>query len=205
MQGPRSNLLLINQLRLLTHLRLDDTFALDAANAGTRGHEEEDMANWQEWTPDPRDAASAGGGSSSRTADIISMLINIYGSREMFVDEYRSLLSNRLLAATNYESDREIRNLELLKLRFGEAPLQQCEVMLKDVTDSKRINTLLHSEVKEGEAAASGGGSRELQNLSFPVNGLVLSAQFWPPFKEETLQLPEEIQVRKKLKKISMI
>ncbi|CAB4060002.1 APC2 [Lepeophtheirus salmonis] len=33
-----------------------------------------------------------------------------------------------------------------LKLRFGESPLHQCEVMLKDIRDSKRINFLLHSD-----------------------------------------------------------
>lgn len=64
-----------------------------------------------------------------RASDIISMLVNIYGSKELFVNEYRTLLSNRILS--QYDPDREIRNLELLKKRFGEAPLHQCEVMLK--------------------------------------------------------------------------
>ena len=50
------------------------------------------------------------------------------------------MLSNRLLSQFSYNTEREIRNLELLKLRFGEASLQQCEVMLKDISDSKRIN-----------------------------------------------------------------
>ena len=76
------------------------------------------------------------------------MLVNIYGSKELFVNEYRTLLSNRLLnlnqSQFTYDTDKEIRNLELLKLRFGEASLHQCEVMLKDIGDSKRINNLLH-------------------------------------------------------------
>lgn len=76
------------------------------------------------------------------------MLVNIYGSKELFVNEYRTLLSNRLLNPNQfqftYDTDKEIRNLELLKLRFGEASLHQCEVMLKDIGDSKRINNLLH-------------------------------------------------------------
>ena len=66
-----------------------------------------------------------------RSSDIISMLVNIYGSKELFVNEYRTLLSNRILSQFTYDAEREIRNLELLKLRFGEAPLHQCEVMLK--------------------------------------------------------------------------
>ena len=54
----------------------------------------------------------------NRSADIISMLVNIYGSKELFVNEYRSLLSNRLLAQRSYDTDKEIRYLELLKLRY---------------------------------------------------------------------------------------
>ena len=40
----------------------------------------------------------------------------------------RSLLAEKLLGKTDYECDREIRTLELLKLRFGEANLHNCEV-----------------------------------------------------------------------------
>lgn len=32
------------------------------------------------------------------------------------------------------------RNIEILKVRFGESPLQVCEVMLRDMTDSRRID-----------------------------------------------------------------
>lgn len=34
-------------------------------------------------------------------------------------------------APSEMRSSREIRNVELLKLRFGEAPMHFCEVMLK--------------------------------------------------------------------------
>ena len=77
---------------------------------------------------------------SRRASDIISMLVNIYGSKELFVNEYRTLLADRILTQFNYEIEKEIRYLELLKLRFGETQLHYCEVMLKDVADSKRLN-----------------------------------------------------------------
>lgn len=149
-------------------------------------YEEEDMENWQEWTPDPVDVTVGRKSQSRRTSDIISMLVNIYGSKELFVNEYRSLLSNRLLSHFSYDAEKEIRNLELLKLRFGEAPLHQCEVMLKDIGDSKRINTLLHSE--------EDSGCSDLRKQSFPINSIILSAQFWPQFKQDTLELPPEVQ-----------
>jgi len=140
------------------------------------------LDDWEQWQPDPVDAPTKH--RARRSADIISMLVNIYGSKELFVNEYRSLLSNRLLAHCSYDTDKEIRYLELLKLRFGEVPLHQCEVMLKDIGDSKRMNGLLHTV---------DGGCPELQTQAFPVNSLILSAQFWPQFKAENLELPDEV------------
>ena len=81
-----------------------------------------------------------------RSADIISMLVNIYGSKEVFVNEYRTLLADRILTHYNYDTARELRYLELLKLRFGETQLHACEVMLKDVADSKRLNTRIREQ-----------------------------------------------------------
>ncbi|XP_059088575.1 anaphase-promoting complex subunit 2-like [Tigriopus californicus] len=162
---------LADELKKNEGLSLDDSF-----------YEEQDMDNWESWVPDPIDAPSISKG--RRTSDIISMLVNIYGSKELFVNEYRSLLSNRLLSHFTYDTEKEIRNLELLKLRFGDAPLHQCEVMLKDIGDSKRINTSLHS---------ADAGSAELNRQAFPVNAVILSAQFWPQFKQENLQLPQSV------------
>jgi anaphase-promoting complex subunit 2 len=54
------------------------------------------------------------------------MLVNIYGSKELFVNEYRTLLADRILTQFNYEIEKEIRYLELLKLRFGETQLHYC-------------------------------------------------------------------------------
>ncbi len=48
--------------------------------------------------------------------------------------------------------DLQVRNVELLKLRFGEGNLHFCEVMIKDVADSRRINGLITMEMgKERE------------------------------------------------------
>lgn len=37
------------------------------------------------------------------------------------------------------------RNIEILKVRFGDAALQVCEVMLKDMTDSRRVDQHVQS------------------------------------------------------------
>lgn len=117
-------------------------------------------------------------------SDIISTLVNVYGSQDLFVNEYRTLLADRLLSQLNYHTEREIRHLELLKRRFGENQLHYCEVMLKDVYDSKRIDGNIHSDT-----------SYNLQKELFPTSALILSAQFWPPFKEDwKLKLPSIVQ-----------
>lgn len=74
------------------------------------------------------------------------MVVDIYGSKEIFVKEYRSLLADRLLTQLDFSPEKEIRNLELLKLRFDETLLHTCEVMLKDISDSKRINAHIQND-----------------------------------------------------------
>lgn len=145
---------------------------------------DDDTVDWKDWRPPPIDADLAQAGQSRRTSDIISMLVNVYGSKELFVNEYRILLADRLLSQFNYNNlqlttDKEIRYLELLKRRFGDSQLHYCEVMLKDVHDSRRMNVHLHSD-----------SNFNLSDKDFPCNAIILSAQFWPPFKEETLEVP---------------
>lgn len=79
------------------------------------------------------------------------MVVDIYGSKEIFVNEYRSLLADRLLSQLDFNPEREIRNLELLKLRFEETMLHTCQVMLKDITDSKRINAHIQNPIEQPE------------------------------------------------------
>lgn len=79
------------------------------------------------------------------------MVVDIYGSKELFVGEYRSLLADRLLHQLDFNPEKEIRNLELLKLRFGEMLLHNCEVMLKDISDSKRINANIHNDAENAK------------------------------------------------------
>ncbi|KAF7266110.1 hypothetical protein GWI33_020535 [Rhynchophorus ferrugineus] len=137
--------------------------------------------NWETWVPDPVDAlpckqSPKETNPSRRNADIISMLVNIYGSKELFVNEYRTLLADRLLSQYTCDTEKEIRYLELLKLRFGDSHLHFCEVMLKDIADSKRIN----QRIKE---------DAEYLESDIPLSTMIVSQQFWPPFKDEKLEL----------------
>lgn len=40
-----------------------------------------------------------------------SLLVNIYGSREVFVSEYRNLLADRLLQSLVYDTSTEVRTI----------------------------------------------------------------------------------------------
>ncbi|CAL8099596.1 unnamed protein product [Orchesella dallaii] len=140
------------------------------------------MTNWRSWVPDPIDVPKDK--HNLRKSDLIEALVSIYGSKTVFIDEYRALLADRLLRMIKPGCiTREIKCLELLKLRFGESDLQKCEVMLKDVSDSQRLNVRFYEE--EGAA---------LVNSDVKLTGLVVSAQFWPTFKKETLELPKPVE-----------
>lgn len=70
--------------------------------------------------------------------DLVTMLVNLYGSQQAFINEYQNMLAEKLMSAKDYNIDEEIRNIELLKLRFGESALQTCNIIIKDVKDSKK-------------------------------------------------------------------
>ncbi|XP_072840665.2 anaphase-promoting complex subunit 2 [Pogona vitticeps] len=146
---------------------------------------DDDVSDPEDWVPDPVDADPGKSSSKRRSSDIISLLVSIYGSKDLFINEYRTLLADRLLHQFNYSAEREIRNVELLKLRFGEAQMHYCEVMLKDMADSRRINTNIHDEEQK---------LPEEERPPFSLMAIILSSEFWPPLKEEKLELPDPIR-----------
>ena len=49
-------------------------------------------------------------------------------------------MTERLLSGKDYDINQEIKNVEMLKQWFGESSLHMCDVMLKDITDSKWLS-----------------------------------------------------------------
>lgn len=149
--------------------------------------------SWQLWIPDPIDAINShnnDGTTIGSKSNIITMLVNIYGSKDLFVNEYKTLLGDRLLSSYSFNMEKEIRNLELLKLRFGDSNLFSCEAMLKDIAESKRINTNILEQLRQKNIA---------KIESFEVNPntlkcIILSEQFWPKLKEEKIELPNDLK-----------
>lgn len=112
---------------------------------------------------------------------MLASLVSIYGSTDLFVAEFRQLLAEKLLANLQYTTDEELTNIELLKIRFGEDCLHACEVMLKDVQDSKRTNTAIHAALgKEGKVDA--------------VDMVLVSEHYWPSLSREGPALHQQAQ-----------
>lgn len=130
------------------------------------------LSNYEKWKPDPiKVNPSDDPMKASRFSDILSILVNIYETKDRFVEEYQKLLSQRLL--NRYDDcnlDNELRNLELLTIRFSDCELHRCEVMLKDVSASKRISKrILAGEIRE----------HKLEKFR-DLDVLIVSCPFWP-------------------------
>ncbi|KAL7507453.1 hypothetical protein ACHAXN_004943 [Cyclotella atomus] len=184
---------------LYNELRRGDAKPLEEGEEEEDGEENyEDVApSFFEWMPPPsilkrRGVISGRVGnrvgsttiSQRRAGDILSMLVGIYGSKELFVNEYRIMLADKLLSNLEYDTDKEVHNLELLKLRFGEASMRQCEVMIKDIDDSKRIHHNICSTLSNnsmGEDAPV-------------VDAAIVSHIFWPSLQKEEMKNHDRIQ-----------
>jgi anaphase-promoting complex subunit 2 len=90
--------------------------------------EDEDGGPGLEWYPKKRTKDLQEASLLPSGQDVLAMLVSIYGSTDLFVKEYRALLSERLSVNIDYVSDTEVKNLERLKRRFGEESLHSCEV-----------------------------------------------------------------------------
>lgn len=120
----------------------------------------------------------------------------------MFVKEFQNFLGERLLKKEfDYEKEAscnnalcgtyqnrlihitQIRVLELLKLEIGEQALPSCEVMLRDMTDSRRVDQAIRKDQKlKADKTAPEFHSRILSHL------------FWPPLHSESFSIPPEIE-----------
>jgi len=60
------------------------------------------------------------------------------------MEDYRLFLTKKLVSNETFNVDSELTDLEMLKKRFGESNVHKCEVMIRDVQGSKRINSAIH-------------------------------------------------------------
>jgi len=130
-------------------------------------------------------------------AERITKLVEVYGTKDRFVEEYKSLLARRILGGDDAGAPsilaranvaREVRTVELLKLRFGEELLQDCEIIIKDLNDSMRMENSLKDSLERDAGDDNDSGP-------LPLTTLIVSANFWPASSDPAAQLkvPEDV------------
>lgn len=158
-------------------------------------HDHDHDLDWgnMAWTPDPVDAGPEY--RKSRSTDIISSLLSLY-DREDFITELKAILGAHLLSATTPGFEKEIRLLELFKLRLGEEKLQACEVMLRDVLESKRIDASIRGTISRNPLDATNNTVPPPVDVEGepPLHAQILSSFFWPPLRDDTFLPPAAVR-----------
>ncbi|KAI1435065.1 Cullin family protein [Xylaria sp. CBS 124048] len=134
------------------------------------------------WVPPPVDAGT--NYKRRKSEDVIGTLISALGSSpEVFIKEFQNIIGERLLS--DQESfDQEVGVLDLLKKRFGESSLQACDVMIKDIQDSRKLDGAMHRRILNTPDEAA-----RIKN----IHARVLSRLYWPEVGEESFQLPAAV------------
>jgi hypothetical protein len=101
---------------LHSELRAGGSLEYGAGNDSDDDDDEEDTPDIN-WNPAKRALDFPGGREGGQNKDVLALLVSIYGSTDLFVTEYRSILAGRLLQNIEYFSDVEVKTLELLKIR----------------------------------------------------------------------------------------
>ena len=147
------------------------------------------------WDPEPLDAGPEF--RANKPGDVLSTLVSIYDSQDLFVKELQVLLAQRLLSIpihsmsdnsneTTERIEKERRNIEILKLRFGEPALGVCEVMLRDMTDSRRIDAYLQAQFEQSRLPPHSTHPSSEEMASNVIHPTIISHHFWPSLSTST-------------------
>lgn len=137
---------------------------------------DEDELAAENWQPLPMGTPASF--TKNKFSDIISILVNIFGSPEKFVEQYKRMLAERCVSDSNFSIENEIKNLELLKIKFGEQLLQGCDIIIKDVNDSTKINSTIKNLISTGDRGDSHSNPSSINE--FELNCLIINKNFWP-------------------------
>jgi len=167
---------------LYEELRRQDARPLEHGQVDSDDEEEPPDMNWIPPPPISKERGNFLVTGTGASGDILSMLVSIYGSKDLFVDEFRLMLADKLLANLTFDTDKEVHTLELLKLRFGELSMRNCEIMIKDIDDSKRAISNIHNTIKTKQRAIAVMNGREPAD---PItDAAIISHIFWPTLQD---------------------
>lgn len=162
--------------------------------------DDEDL-DWDDmnWVPDPVDAGV--NYKRPRSEDVIGTLISTLGAEDVFIKEFQTIIADNLLS-TQMDFTQEEMVLDLLKKRFGESALQNCEVMIKDIFDSRKVDSMIRMVALAPRVFGTPAPTtpyvagplqldmeEEGQGL-LPYQARILSRLYWPNIVQETFTLP---------------
>ncbi|KAI1496561.1 Cullin family protein [Biscogniauxia marginata] len=139
------------------------------------------------WVPPPVDAGA--NYKRRRSEDVIGTLISALGSPEVFIKEFQNIIGERLLS-DQVTFEQEVGVLDLLKKRFGESSLQACDVMIKDIQDSRRLDGVIHRGAINHP---------EKVKRDWTIHARILSRLYWPEVGEERFLLPSTVTDMQKM------
>ncbi|PFH59684.1 hypothetical protein XA68_12036 [Ophiocordyceps unilateralis] len=147
-----------------------------------RGRSDDDDMDWNDmaWVPDPVDAGV--NYKRPKSEDVIGTLISALGSHDIFIKEFQLIVAERLLSNQS-EFHQEVKVLGLLKKRFGEVALQNCDVMIKDIYDSRRVDATLCKNLAAGRTLVGAPA----------YHSKILSRLFWPSLRKEGFRVPAPV------------
>ena len=126
----------------------------------------------QGWNPPTWEADISS--TAHKGSDVLTLLVSIYGSKKLFVEEYRTMLADKLLAPRRTSNaDKEVTNIELLKLKFGEDSMLDCEIMIRDTEESKRVT----------------GNVLNAMSSAPNFNPTIISHHYWPNLRRQEVEL----------------
>lgn len=175
--------------------------------------DEEDL-DWGDmnWVPDPVDAGV--NYKRPKSEDVIGTLITTLGSQDVFIKEFQNIIAENLLS-TQTDFSQEQKVLDLLKKRFGDSALQNCEVMIKDIYDSRKVDTHIRRiELGQPPQPPRSFGTPvaplPIEDLGkdldedeekmgqVPYHARILSRLYWPNIVQETFVLPQTVEEQQK-------
>ncbi|KAI8971233.1 hypothetical protein BDB01DRAFT_811821 [Pilobolus umbonatus] len=104
-----------------------------------------------------------------KMADMRAMLMSACYSLKDFIKYYTNELGKALLKIKNYDAENEFRMLEMLKRNFPPGSFTRCDIMLKDVEASRRLDKNIHE-------------NKDVDQRFHPT---IMSHIYWPGGDEE--------------------
>ncbi|KAJ3374939.1 hypothetical protein GGF31_005661 [Allomyces arbusculus] len=156
----------------------------ESPGLGMRMHDEIAFTDTIDFSGIDEDAATLSTRGLRASPDTLSLVLNVYSSKDLFMDVYRDGLASRMFkaisetsAAFDVKAEKDV--LSKLRVRFGTKSVVGCDHMIRDLEGSQTLNVAHAGVSKPNEPTMA---------------ALVISGVMWPEDKKHEHQFHPEIQ-----------